>query len=394
MMHELQTDAAFAYARAHGLHAAIVARRDVPIAAEYGEGYGADVPHALYSGTKSFWGVAALYAAGDGLLDLDERVADTIERWRDDPWKRSITPANAAVAHARVRLRRPGRERAGLRPSAGVPLEHEPGTRFTYGGIPLQAFGAVLRAQARSSGRTPHEYLRERILDPAGVRIASWRTLSDGTHPLPTGAFLTAEDWLAYGRFVLRQARVAESLAFEGSSVNARYGLGWWLGARGAPADLVYASGAAGQALYLVPSLDLADRALRQKRVVPPRRLREAALFITRARRSARVRRHSGAANEALLYGAPYGAARAELSFARMFDGHTASVTVYEQRLRAARTGSTGAGKIKHVVYIVQENRSFDNLFHGYPGANTVPSGKNSHGDTIDWSPGRWRTRT
>ena len=42
-----------------------------------------------------------------------------------------------------------------------------------------------------------------------------------------------------------------------------------------------------------------------------------------------------------------------------------------------------GAGKIKHVVIIVQENRSFDNLFQGYPGADTVPSGKNSKGQTI-----------
>ena len=43
----------------------------------------------------------------------------------------------------------------------------------------------------------------------------------------------------------------------------------------------------------------------------------------------------------------------------------------------------TGAGKITHVVYIVQENRSFDNLFYGYPGADTVSSGKNSKGKTI-----------
>lgn len=44
---------------------------------------------------------------------------------------------------------------------------------------------------------------------------------------------------------------------------------------------------------------------------------------------------------------------------------------------------ATGAGKIDHVVYVVQENRSFDNVFHGYPGADTVSSGKDSRGRTI-----------
>ncbi len=47
----------------------------------------------------------------------------------------------------------------------------------------------------------------------------------------------------------------------------------------------------------------------------------------------------------------------------------------------------TGAGKITHVVYIVQENRSFDNLFQGYPGADTVSSGKNSKGQTVALKP-------
>jgi phospholipase C len=47
----------------------------------------------------------------------------------------------------------------------------------------------------------------------------------------------------------------------------------------------------------------------------------------------------------------------------------------------------TGAGKIKHVVFIVQENRSFDNLFQAYPGADTVASGKDSKGKTVPLSP-------
>ncbi|MGA8534133.1 MAG: alkaline phosphatase family protein [Candidatus Tumulicola sp.] len=44
---------------------------------------------------------------------------------------------------------------------------------------------------------------------------------------------------------------------------------------------------------------------------------------------------------------------------------------------------ATGSSPIKHVVIIIQENRSFDNLFQGYPGADTVASGKNSSGKII-----------
>jgi len=47
----------------------------------------------------------------------------------------------------------------------------------------------------------------------------------------------------------------------------------------------------------------------------------------------------------------------------------------------------TGAGKIKHVVYIVQENRSFNDLFQGYPGAYTVSVGKESNGKRIELQP-------
>ena len=47
----------------------------------------------------------------------------------------------------------------------------------------------------------------------------------------------------------------------------------------------------------------------------------------------------------------------------------------------------TGAGKITHIVYIVQENRSFDNLFQGYPGANTVSEGEISDGTKVKLQP-------
>jgi phospholipase C len=45
--------------------------------------------------------------------------------------------------------------------------------------------------------------------------------------------------------------------------------------------------------------------------------------------------------------------------------------------------GGSGLKKIQHVVIVMQENRSFDNLFAGYPGADTVSSGLNSSGQTV-----------
>jgi phospholipase C len=42
---------------------------------------------------------------------------------------------------------------------------------------------------------------------------------------------------------------------------------------------------------------------------------------------------------------------------------------------------------IQHVVIIIQENRSFDNLFQGLKGADTVSSGQNSHGQTVPLTP-------
>jgi len=43
--------------------------------------------------------------------------------------------------------------------------------------------------------------------------------------------------------------------------------------------------------------------------------------------------------------------------------------------------------RIRHVVVLVQENRSFDNLFQGYPGADTSPTGKTSKGKTVKLKP-------
>lgn len=242
------------YARKHALHALVVAKDGRILDEAYGEGYDASTPHALYSGTKSFWGIAAVTAERDGILRIDDRVADTFPQWNADEWKRRVTLRHLLQLTSGIGFGGLGSAVPTYAKALAIELKNEPGTTFTYGGIPLQVFGAVLAHKLESRKQTPHEYLQRRILDPIGMRIGKWRTLADGTHPLPTGAFVSAHEWLKYGQLVCEH-REEFAECFQGSPVNPRYGLGWWFGTPNAPSDLIWASGSAGQAMYIVPSL-------------------------------------------------------------------------------------------------------------------------------------------
>jgi CubicO group peptidase (beta-lactamase class C family) len=251
----MDIEAAAAYADRHVPHALVVRRGERVAWERYAGGHEREKPHALYSGTKAFWGVLALAAQRDGLLDLDEPVARTVAEWGEDERKARVTLRELLQLTSGIGFGGLGSAVPAYDKALAVAIKDPPGSVFTYGGIPLQVFGAVLARKLAGRGLTPHAYLRERVLDPAGVAVASWRSLKDGTQPLPTGAFLTAGAWLRWGRYVL-DARAELAECFVGSGANPRYGLAWWLSPLPARPDIVYASGAGGQALYLIPSED------------------------------------------------------------------------------------------------------------------------------------------
>jgi phospholipase C len=59
----------------------------------------------------------------------------------------------------------------------------------------------------------------------------------------------------------------------------------------------------------------------------------------------------------------------------------------------AVATPAGPGSKIHHVVIVFQENRTVDNLFNGFPGADTVREGENSHGRAIALRPIRLAAR-
>ncbi len=247
----------------------------------------------IFSGTKSFWGIAALAAARDGLFKLDDPVSDTITEWKNDPRKSQITIrqllSQTDGIEAASRLQRPSiRDRNAL--AIQLPAVASPGSAFIYGPSHLQIFSELLRRKLR--GRSTIAYFEGRVSNRLGLDRLNFKKDARG-NPLPaTGFELSAREWARLGEVVLRhgsyhgrQIVPAPLLreAFAGSTINPAYGLTFWLNqqaptgreadmermldvpwqdaqwtdvciCKDAPADMVVALGSGYQRLFVIPS--------------------------------------------------------------------------------------------------------------------------------------------
>ncbi|MGH7836167.1 MAG: serine hydrolase domain-containing protein [Candidatus Binatia bacterium] len=249
-------------------HAMLVYHRDALIFEEYLNGWVAEKPHPLASGTKSFSGAMLAAAVEDGLLGFDEKVAETIVEWKDHPRKSQITirhllSLTSGIYGGSTREAAPSYARAVVIANA----RFWPGVRFQYGPIPYQIFGELMRRKLVEKGESVEAYMKRRILDPISLKPAGWAKDEDGNILLPRGAVMTAREWAKFGTLVLHQGRWQDRQVipakllqecFVGASANPNYGVTFWIEKLGrAPKDLVMARGRGMQILYIVPSLEL-----------------------------------------------------------------------------------------------------------------------------------------
>jgi CubicO group peptidase (beta-lactamase class C family) len=275
------------YSRAHGGLCLLIEQNGRIIYTDE-SGLSVDEPHRIYSGTKNFVMVAVLVAAHEGLLKLDEPASLTLTEWKHDR-RRTIT------------IRQLLNQTSGLDPSAGMigdsrdqmaaavhaRLIAAPGTRFHYGPSNYQALGEILRRKLEPSGQSVEDYIKDKVLDPLDIDIASWYR-DDSGHPLlHAGIQMSALEWEKMGDFVLRQLAESKNQAdlhqlfaqvFNGTSANPAYGLSFWLNRpehhsqpmrelqpamdgeqldSGGPRDIYAAEGSDKQRLYLIPSLGI-----------------------------------------------------------------------------------------------------------------------------------------
>ena len=260
----------------------------------YAKGGSARGRWPIFSGTKSFWGIAALAAVRDGLFKLDDLVSDTITEWKSDPRKSQVTIRQLLNQTDGIegasRLQRASiRDRNAM--AIRLPAVAEPGSAFIYGPSHLQIFSELLRRKLR--GRSAIGYFEGHVSSRLGLGRLNYKKDARG-NPLPaTGFELTAREWARLGELVLgqgsyhgRQIVPAALLreAFAGSQANPSYGLTFWLNqeapngreadmermldllwqnaqwtgvciCKDASADMVVALGSGYQRLFVIPSL-------------------------------------------------------------------------------------------------------------------------------------------
>jgi CubicO group peptidase (beta-lactamase class C family) len=261
---------------------------------QYANGGSANKRWPIFSGTKSFWGIAALAAVREGLFRLDDLVSDTITEWKGDPRKSQITirqllsQTDGIEGASRIQ-RLSIRDRNAM--AIALASEAEPGSVFIYGPSHLQIFSELLRRKLK--GRSVISYFEAHVSNRLGLRDLKFKKDSRG-NPLPaTGFELTAREWARLGELVIgngnyHRRQIVPSVllreAFVGSQVNPAYGLTFWLNqeapngreadmermldlpwqnaqwsgvciCKDAPADMAVALGSHYQRLFIIPSL-------------------------------------------------------------------------------------------------------------------------------------------
>lgn len=152
--------------------------------------------------------------------------------------------------------------------AAALPLEHEPGSVFSYSSGTSNILSALVARALGARGDAYREFLRRELWDPLGMQSADPRFDEAGHWIASSFVFATAQDFARFGllylrdgvwanRRILPEGWVDYARTYTGTDeeTGLGYGAHWWL----VPGSLgiFRCSGYNGQRITLVPPLDL-----------------------------------------------------------------------------------------------------------------------------------------
>lgn len=203
------------------LHSFMFLRHGKVFAEGWYRPYAADLPHPMYSFTKSLVSLAIGFAEQEGILTLDERLCDLF------PDELPETPSDH-LRKATIRdlltmscghLTEPvlSNRKTWLKDFFAHPFEAEPGTVFCYNTAGSTVLCAVLR---KKTGLSLNRYLKSRLLQPLGITDFHCVKLSDGTEFGGGGGQMTTESLAKVTQFIANRGRWGDAQLLRQSWFN------------------------------------------------------------------------------------------------------------------------------------------------------------------------------
>lgn len=190
-------------------HSLMILRHGKVIAEGWWQPYAPDLPHSLFSLSKSFTSTAIGLAVDEGRLTLDDKV---ISFFPDDlPAEVSPNLAAMEVRHLLSMCTGHAVEPTGymiqeaetwVKGFFDLPIVAAPGSHFLYNTGATYMLAAIL---ARVTGETLVEYLRPRLFDPLGIENPLWEMSPQGINTGGFGLSITTEDIARFGQLYLQK---------------------------------------------------------------------------------------------------------------------------------------------------------------------------------------------
>jgi len=192
------------------MHSFMLVRHGVVVAEGWWSPYAANVPHSMYSLSKSFTSTAVGLAVAEGKLSVDDAVLKFF------PDEAPVAPSENLKA-MRVRdLLTMNTGQHGEDVTKGfsfdtnvplvklflsLPVAHKPGTHFWYNTPATFMESAVVQ---KVTGQTVFDFLKPRLFDPLGIENPSWEMKQQYTFG-GSGLHIRTEDIAKFGQLYLQR---------------------------------------------------------------------------------------------------------------------------------------------------------------------------------------------
>lgn len=185
------------------VHSIMILRHNKVIAEHWWAPYAPELPHAMYSCTKTFTSMAVGFAVQEGLISIEDKVTSFFPELL--PEKISPELASLTVKHlltmsvGHKNMSYAGSGLAQVKSFLAAEFEFEPGTHFAYN---ITASHMLSNIISRVTGMSIKEYLTPRLLDPIGIGDVVWEMDNDGHNMGNGGMHLRTSDMAKMGIFL------------------------------------------------------------------------------------------------------------------------------------------------------------------------------------------------